>query len=148
MQNRRDFLKYGSIAAAGGLLLTGSVNIFGQSIDKSGYFPLPPKILSDKSTFLNKQSFEPLIDQLFTVSVDDSSKISMRLVEIVSAGDNLASRVSIDAFSLIFEVREGQLLDDRIYDISHNDIGTVPIFVSTVGRSQRRFQAVFSRVYN
>jgi hypothetical protein len=149
MFSRRKFLKIGSLATVGGLMLSGNLDILGQASEKTGYFPIPTEILSQKITLLNQQTFEPLLNASFAVKRENASAVAMRLVEIVgkdSEKDRFA-KISTDSFLLIFEVTGKGRLEDKIYEISNPDLGEFPIFLSTVGRSGMRYQAVFNRVY-
>ncbi len=149
MFSRRKFLKVGSLATVGGLLLSGNINVLGQTSNKTGYFPIPTEILSEKATLLNQQTFEPLLNAVFSVRGENNSAVSMRLVEIVGkdSKQDSFSTIPTDSFLLIFEVVGKDSLEDKIYEISNPSLGEFPIFVSTVGRSGKRFQAVFNRVY-
>ncbi len=149
MFSRRKFLKVGSLATVGGLILSGNINVLGQTSDKTGYFPIPTEILSEKAAQLNQQSFEPLLNAVFSVRGENISEVSMRLVEIIGKDgkQNGFSTVNTDSFLLIFEVVGKGRLEDKIYEISNPGLGEFPIFVSTVGRSGKRFQAVFNRIY-
>jgi hypothetical protein len=147
MYSRRNFLKIGGLFMAGGMTLGG--NIFGQSAVQNDYFPIPTTVFSDRITSFTQQTFEPLLNTSFMVVREDSVAVSMRLVEIVSDDNKkkFLNRVANDNFSLIFEVVGRDILEDKIYEISHAELGGFSIFISTVGRSGNRYQAVFSRVY-
>jgi hypothetical protein len=149
MFSRRKFLKVGSVATVGGLLFGGNINVLGQVSDKTGYFQVPIEVLSEKAALLNRQSFESLLNAVFSVRGENASQVSLRLVEIVD-NDRKTKSISTantDSFTLIFEVVGRGRLQDKIYQVSNPSLGEYPIFVSTVGRSGNRFQAVFNRVY-
>jgi hypothetical protein len=146
MYNRRNFLKLTSAAAFGGLMLGGNINIFGQQQER---FPIPQTILSDKTLTLTKQNFEPLLDTIFVFSNENGSAVSMKLVE-VDGRENMkdkSSQIPTDGFTLIFEMQGKVAPGDNIYRVSHSALGDFPMFVSTVDRTGRHYQAVFNRVY-
>lgn len=146
MYNRRSFLKLTCAAAFGSLMLGGSINIFGQ---KKEYFPIPETIFSDGSFTFNKQTFEPLVDTIFAFKGDDEPGFSMRLVEVITKDETkkYASEIQTDDFTLIFEVQGKDVAEDRIYQVSHSALSDFSMFISTVGKSGTRYQAVFNRVY-
>lgn len=146
MYNRRSFIKFTGVATVGGLMLGSNSNIFGKIKE---YFPIPTEVVSDKINLLNQQTFEPLVNSSFTITRENLSSVSMRLVEIIGKDEmkHRAETVAFDGFSLIFEVEGKDSLNDEIYNISHPELGEFSMFMSTVGRSGKRFQAVFSRVY-
>lgn len=146
MYNRRNFVKLAGAAAFGGLVLNGNINIFGQ---KQEGFPLPQTIYSDKSLTFSQQMFEPLTDSIFVFKNDDDSKVSMKLVEVITKENskNYLTRVQTDSFLLIFELQDNVVLEDKIYEVSNDSLGDFSMFVSTVGKSGKRYQAVFNRVY-
>jgi hypothetical protein len=146
MYNRRSFLKLTCATAFSGLMLGGSIDIFGQ---KKEYFPLPETIFSDSSSIFNQQTFEPLVDTIFAFKGDDDLGFSMKLIEVVKKDDTkkYTSGIPTDGFSLIFEVQGKAVAEDRIYQVSHSALNDFSMFISTVGKSGTRYQAVFNRVY-
>lgn len=147
MYSRRDFIRLSSLAAAGGVALAGGFNVFGQK--GTDLFPIPADALSDRAFSFNSQTFEPLLNSTFAVDLMDGRTASLRLVEVLpkEGKKTVWERIPTDGFSLIFQNSGRGRLEDKIYSVSHPELGNFPLFVSTVGRSGRRYQAVFSRVY-
>lgn len=150
MNNRRSFLKLTCAAAFGGVLLGGSISSLGQQKE---YFPTPETVFTDGSFSFSRQTFEPLIDTIFAFkSADkdaDESSFSMKLIEVAAKDETkkYASGIPTDGFTLIFEVQGKAAAEDKIYQVSHSALGDFSMFVSTVGKSGNRYQAVFNRVY-
>ena len=146
MYNRRNFVKLAGAAAFGAVMLNGNINLFGQQKED---FPLPQTIYSDKSSTFNQQMFEPLTDGIFVFKSDDGSQASMKLIEVVTKENskNYMTRVQTDSFTLIFEMQDKVVLEDKIYEVSNDTLGDFSMFISTVGKSGKRYQAVFNRVY-
>ena len=73
----------------------------------------------------------------------------MKLVEVVAKNNTKSylSRIPTDSFTLIFELQGKGGAEDKIYQVSHSALGDFSMFISTVGKSGRRYQAVFNRVY-
>jgi hypothetical protein len=145
MYNRRNFIKLTGLATVGGLVLGGNINIFGQVRE---YFPIPSEVYSDKINLFNQQTFEPLINSTFTID-GDANQVSMRLVEIIGKDEKKgrANQFATDEFLLIFEVDGKDSLGDKIHQISHPELGEFSMFISTVGRSGKRYQAIINRIY-
>lgn len=146
MYNRRNFVKLAGAAAFGGLMLSGNINLLGQ---KKEDFPLPQTIYSDKSSTFSQQIFEPLTGSIFVFKNDDNSEVSMKLVEVITKENSkdYLSRVQTESFMLIFEMQDKTVLEDKIYEVSNASLGDFSMFISTVGTSGKRYQAVFNRVY-
>ena len=157
MKSRRKFLKIGSLALFGGLVLGGSQNIFSQTTKGKNLFPVPPETLADTVSNFRSSTFEPLIDSFFSFRRTDLtnsgatriSNISLRLVEVVAKENAVtASGKNLEGFSLIFEMTGKAKPEDKIYTVSHPSLGDFEIFISSVGKSGKRFQAIFNRIYS
>lgn len=147
MNNRRGFLKLTCAAALGSLMLGGSIDIFGQ---KKEYFSLPETVFSDSGFAFTPQTFESLVDTIFAFKgTENDSGFSMKLIEVIKRDDTkkYASDIPTDGFSLIFEIQGKAVAEDRIYQVTHSALNDFSMFISTVGKSGTRYQAVFNRVY-
>ena len=149
MKSRRDFLKIGSLAVVGGLFLGEGTSVFSQIIKNGDYFPIPTAAYSNQINSFSCNTFEPLIKTVFTIEEKKSAKVSLWLVEVVDENIKAArlSRISGESFSLIFEAENNAPLEDKIYKMTHPQLGEFSLFISTVGRSGKRYQAIFNRVY-
>ena len=156
MESRRNFLKIGSLALLGGLMLSGGQNIFSQTAKSKGLFSVPPETLGDKVSTFRSSIFEPLVDTIFSIRKTNLtnwgaariSNMSLRLVEVVTQGNIVtANGKNLEGFTLIFEAVGKTKPEDKIYAVSHPSLGDFEISISTVGRSGKRFQAVFNRFY-
>ena len=147
MNSRRNFMKLGALALVGGFALTAAASILGQ--EKNRLFPIPPAATQDAAYYFDQKNFEPLVDSDFQIG--DSNNLrsaTVRLVEVVdNKRDENAQLGMIGAsFTLIFESRSRKPLPEQIYSISHPALGEFSLFVSTVGRSGKRYQAVINRI--
>lgn len=155
MNSRRNFLKIGSLAAAGSIVF-GSRNIFSKTAGNETYFSIPTGIRSNLCYSTNCETFKPLINTIFLIksealSTNERKKApnsSLRLVEVVEHrfSKRRLNKISGEGFSLIFQAEDKKALEDKIYQISHPQTGEFPLFISTVGRSGKRYQAVFCHV--
>lgn len=156
MNSRRRFLKIGGLALAGGFMFGGK-NIFSQTVKGGDYFPVPTDALGDSAALLRYETFEPLINTSFEIKTERSNETIenkqsnkfLRLIEVVkhTYGENQRSRVFSAGFTLIFQLETTEPLADAIYEVSHPQTGEFALFISTVGRSGRKYQIVFNRVY-
>lgn len=148
MYDRRSFLKTGTLSVLGGYLFLGHGNSFGRSKQDVGYFAIPDSVLSDTTSTFTRETFLPHLNSSFTLVNRKMRALgSLRLAEIPDRNIEAGSFESdnIDGFNLIF-ANEGKLaLADGVHRVSHPAIGEFSIFVSTVGRSGLRYQAVFAR---
>lgn len=146
MHDRRDFIRFGGMALFGGVVLSGTTEVFAQR--RGGYFKVP-SAAGSKSSFYSAESFKPLVKSYFSVKRDGVAESSIRLVEVaekVTSGSKAARTVR--SFNLIFEAGRGVDLADGIYTVSHPGIGDLDIFISHVGRGRQRYQAVFTAMDN
>ena len=147
MDSRRDFLKLGGLAFIGSLALgTGNI-VFGQT-EKNKLFPIPSAVYADNAFYFTHLNFEPLVNTNFEMTKKSQSIVTLRLVEVVNdqLKGNLEQGFAGESFMLIFERNGGKALPDKIYDIYHPNLGNFQLFISTVGRSGIRYQAVVNRV--
>lgn len=151
MNTRREFLKIGSLAIVGGLFLSGNEIAFGQTAQKKGYFQIPAEIYAERANSLSVANFEPLVNSSFVIKRKNIGDAVLKLVEVVNDKDkraNSGGKISTESFSLIFQTGRGvKKLADKIYTVNHPELGEFRIFLSSVGRSGNRYQAVFNRLY-
>lgn len=125
-------------------MLSGVGTVFAQIGKESFKVPADARA---KASLLTAEKFKPLTKSNFTVRLDDGSEGAIRLLEVVEK--TIATSKSakpINTFNLIFESRAGASFEDKTYKMFHPSLGELEIFISKVGRSGRRYQAVFASV--
>jgi hypothetical protein len=78
--------------------------------------------------------FTPLVGSQFEIEIDDEDSVSAELVE--------ASGSTGKSFSLLFAVNDGMDLPQRVYRISHEELGDVQLFMVPLGNG--RLESVFN----
>jgi len=78
--------------------------------------------------------FAPLVGSQFQIEIDEEQVVAAELVE--------AAQASGDSFSLLFAVKDGIDLPQRIYRVSHEELGEVRLFMVPLGGG--RLESVFN----
>ena len=78
--------------------------------------------------------FAPLVGSHFQIEIDKERVIAAELVEAAGSGDK--------SFSLLFTVEDGIDLPQRIYRVSHEELGDVDLFMVPLGGGQ--LESVFN----
>ncbi|RMF80912.1 MAG: hypothetical protein D6737_06545 [Chloroflexi bacterium] len=103
------------------------------------------------SEALTIDSFEPLINDVFTVTYDETKTLEMTLIEVKRLSTKRpttdARLTEEDAFSLLFETTEtGFYLQQAIFKVTHPKLGEQHIFLVPLGPGGggMHYEAVFS----
>jgi hypothetical protein len=98
-------------------------------------------------TVLHLSDFEPHLNQVFTIRVDEEHVVEAELVE----ADRLENVYTLEdsprkPFSLVFKLEEGAELPQRLYDVSCADLRWQNVFLVPiqVPRSGRYMQSIFN----
>ncbi len=93
---------------------------------------------------LTKESWSPYLEQEFQLHIENAKPLSMTLVEVTGLGDKPGQ--TREPFSLIFSGPEDLLLDQAIYPLQHEELGSLDIFLVPVGpgREGMHYEAVFT----
>ena len=88
--------------------------------------------------------FAEFLDQDFEIAVKDAAPLKVRLVEVRSLGAPRAG--SREPFALEFRAHASVRLPQRIYAVSHGQLGTMEIFLVQIGADPTGayFEAVFN----
>jgi len=97
---------------------------------------------------LDITTFAARIGQVFRLTVDETTAIATRLIAVTPApagwgGPGAAGRVP---FSLVFQAPPGTELPQRIYQLQHDELGMLDLFLVPIGRDTDGmcYEAVFS----
>lgn len=87
--------------------------------------------------------FQPLIGSHFTLQTDGSAPATARLVEARASGR--APPQGQPPFSLLFEAATEPALPQRIYRLTHEQLGALDLFLVPVARTATglHYEAVF-----
>jgi hypothetical protein len=93
---------------------------------------------------VDRAKFAEFLDQDFEIAVKDAAPLKVRLVEVRSLG--VARAGSREPFALEFRADASVCLPQRIYAVSHGQLGTMEIFLVQIGADPTGayFEAVFN----
>jgi hypothetical protein len=91
-------------------------------------------------------TFTPLVGQQFQVLVDDGVTIGVVLVEATEPPLDREPSGARMPFSIVFRGPLDPLLPQRIYGLSHDDLGSFDLFIVPIGQDEEgtRYEAVFT----
>jgi hypothetical protein len=93
---------------------------------------------------VTKTTFEPLQGQRFTLTDGANPALSLELVSV--RGNGLQGAAAREQFALHFRGPLAPLLPQRIYQLTHPQLGTMDIFIVPIARDAggMTYEAVFS----
>lgn len=94
---------------------------------------------------LTRDDFTGCLGETFVIRVPEAPEIDLRLAEANTTGGDSDDR---EPFSLIFLGPAEPILQQAIYPLEHESLGTISLFLVPVGpdptRSHIQYEAVFS----
>lgn len=89
-------------------------------------------------------AFNACLDQIFTLRQNDASE-ELRLIQVDRLEQAHAAE-GREAFSIVFESVSQQALPQKIYALSHPELGEFELFIVPIGQDANgtRYEAVFS----
>jgi hypothetical protein len=138
---RRDFLSRVAAGGAAGLVGSGAVQAWADSvIDGDGRHRVMRMTADD---------YEPHLGDRFVLQRNAESAVTAQLVEVKpleAAGPRPSALPRKQPFSLVFRTHDNQELVQDTYRVRHQEIGEVGLFLVPVGpeRGGRQLEAVFS----
>jgi hypothetical protein len=96
---------------------------------------------------MSRESFLPHQGSEFHIKSDEHITTVGKLVEVGPARTLHGNAGSFVSFALLFEVRPDFAAQSRMYVVSHEQLGSMELFLSPVGKSKRHvhLEAVFSQ---
>ena len=93
---------------------------------------------------VNRAQLAELVDQDFEIILKGAAPLNLRLIEVRSLG--AARAAGREPFALEFRADASVRLPQRIYAVSHGQLGTMEIFLVQVGADSAGayFEAVFT----
>lgn len=94
---------------------------------------------------LTRQTFDPLVNQPFQVTLDPEP-LSINLMECKSLGKGRKAEGEREPFSVVFLGPGQPILNQQIYTVSHPSIGAIEIFLVPLGpgKSGLKYEAIFT----
>lgn len=92
---------------------------------------------------LSASDFEKRLNAVFEIQVDDGNKFAITLVQVTK--EVTRRRAGREGFALLFTGTPGLILPQRIYRLTHAEMGILDIFLVPIGASPQatQYQAVF-----
>jgi hypothetical protein len=130
--------------------MQGIISVFAQEPDTVQHrqFKVPPEIVPDER--LTEENFSKYLYSEFRFSTSPFTAVSLQLVNVKrwEAQDTpQAQKIPLDSFSVLFKCPPKTALESKIYQVTHDGMGTFELFISPVNdrKTQRIYQAVFNR---
>ena len=152
---RRTFIKAGIIAAAcaGVPVALGPASAQDQqdgSRQRGGYFPIPPEVQNDPTSYYTMATFAPYVNSGFYILIN-RKWVTMRLIELKNncpkpAGQSVQNYG--ECFSLTFRAARGWKIEQKVYTLRHAALGTFSLFLVPVGRRTRTSLEFYEAVIN
>ncbi|PKB57395.1 MAG: hypothetical protein BZY73_03490 [SAR202 cluster bacterium Casp-Chloro-G3] len=96
---------------------------------------------------LTIEDFEPYVNQKFLIQVEDLDAVAVELVEAVelASGGNQTPEAR-SPFSIVFRAPDGTDLPQKIYEITHDSLGVLQLFLVPIGPDKLGmcYQAIFT----
>jgi len=94
---------------------------------------------------LTEQEFSKHVDTDFRVKLDTPEPVNLRLVEVKSYKKKDEEHGGMERFSLFFTGR-GNLVPQKTYSVSHDEMGEFELFLVPIGRTEDgfRYESVFN----
>jgi hypothetical protein len=94
---------------------------------------------------LNAQAFSECVRSTFQIQVPGFDAVPVELTDVIERNDS----PRLEQFSLIFHNAAGVHLQQATYDMQHEKLGTISLFLVPLGPREgvgMDYQAVFNRV--
>lgn len=143
--SRRRFAQTAGLAIAGTSLAVSPVKLFAQSLGSAT--GLSAEAGADILMNMTSEAFLPYVGTIFQPA-NGAQRISLQLIEILTKAfeENRLLGVTGESFSLVFRTLGKKALPQGIHTFEHPSLGTFSLFISPVGRSGSRFQAVINHL--
>lgn len=137
MISRRNFVKFGALATAGGYFIGLPGKLFGSI----------PGVIGPNS--VSAEHLFPFVNSNFRFRHKEMRGFkNFRLLEVKRLNQKVTGlmRAKGDRCSLLFECKDNEQIEGRIYEISHDKAGKFSLFVSPVTQQRGLYEAVIYHV--
>lgn len=95
------------------------------------------------------ERFQPYVNDAFRIGLDEGAAVEAKLLEAVAVGAPPAADNGVtdrQAFSLVFHLPEVGYMEQQIFNVQHDTLGELALFLVPVGQDQRgmRYEAMFT----
>jgi hypothetical protein len=95
---------------------------------------------------LTEVNFTKHLNTVFRVKVDATRPVELKLVDVKGYASGANDPSGMERFSLFFNGPGDLQLPQRTYELEHEQLGTLHIFLVTVAQDERGF--VYEAVFN
>lgn len=98
----------------------------------------------------DKSSFEERLDEAFRIHPEGDDPFEVKLIEVSPLGQGSGAEPNAEGaragFSIVFRGPTDRPLEQRIYPMAHDSLGSFDIFLVPIGpdREGLRYEAVFN----
>jgi len=145
---RRRFAQTAGLALIATGLAGSAGKLTAQSLGSGSLFSLSAGAYADPLASFTRQTFLPFVGTIFQPVSDENKRILLRLTEVpahVSKYDQPRG-IGGESFSLIFRGVGRNVLPAKTHIFEHASLGTFSLFISPVGRSAKKYQAVINHL--
>ncbi|MCM3869511.1 MAG: hypothetical protein ND895_02275 [Pyrinomonadaceae bacterium] len=95
---------------------------------------------------LTEVNFTKHLDTVFRVKVSAPQPVELKLVEVKGYSGGANEQSGMERFSLYFNGPGDLQLPQRTYELEHEQLGSLDIFLVTIARDEQgfRYEAVFN----
>lgn len=95
---------------------------------------------------LTEVNFAKHLNTVFRVKVNEPRPVELKLVEVKGYGNGSNEQSGMERFSLFFSGPGDLHLPQRTYQLEHEQLGALDIFLVTIARDEQGF--VYEAVFN
>jgi hypothetical protein len=95
---------------------------------------------------MTEANFAEQLNTVFRVNVESARPVELKLVEVKGYAKAASEQGTMERFSLYFNGPGDPQLPQRTYELEHEQLGSLAIFLVTVARDEQGFtyEAVFN----
>ncbi|HEX5706102.1 MAG TPA: hypothetical protein VFX96_02320 [Pyrinomonadaceae bacterium] len=97
---------------------------------------------------LTEEAFTRNVNTKFQIALDESRRVELALVEVVSYRPNPGDRAGMERFSAFFEGPPEPFLGQGTFTFEHEHLGSFLLFITPVQKTDEgfRYEAVINRM--
>lgn len=98
---------------------------------------------------LTRDDFKRHLEEKFTIHVGEGEDLETELIEVSHVGEPRKTKDGEEkrrTFAIVFRGPSGHLLEQQIYAVHHAELGTLELFLVTIGPDEHGmcYEAVFN----
>jgi hypothetical protein len=95
---------------------------------------------------LSKQSFENIVNNVFTIFFEIDNSIVSELIEVKSINSHTLAEGQAEPFSLVFQAIDDRVFEQNTFQVKHTELGELELFLVPIGADEKgvRYEAVFT----